>query len=86
MSIEQSVTTATERIVKREGVCGGDACVRGTRIPVWSIESWKRGVGQQDLEGYFTTPLTARDIQAALDYYRENTEEVEHQIVLDESA
>jgi uncharacterized protein (DUF433 family) len=28
---------ATDRITKTPGICGGDACVRGTRIPVWLL-------------------------------------------------
>ena len=27
----------TDRITKTPGVCGGDACIRGHRIPVWQM-------------------------------------------------
>jgi len=28
---------AEQRIVKTPGVCGGEACVRGTRLSVWGL-------------------------------------------------
>src|ERR1700687_4171994 len=30
------------RIVKSPGVCGGRACIRGTRITVWGLDAYKR--------------------------------------------
>src|SRR5258708_3890430 len=31
-----------EKIVKTAGVCGGDACIRDTRLTVWGLEEWRR--------------------------------------------
>ncbi|HLW67594.1 MAG TPA: DUF433 domain-containing protein [Gemmataceae bacterium] len=27
---------------KTPGVCGGDACIRNTRIPVWLLVAWMK--------------------------------------------
>jgi len=29
-------------IERTPGVCGGDACIAGTRIPVWVLEGFRR--------------------------------------------
>ncbi|MDB6167704.1 MAG: hypothetical protein JWM88_568 [Verrucomicrobia bacterium] len=34
--------TTTTAIEKRVGVCGGEACLTGTRIPVWLLEQARR--------------------------------------------
>ena len=32
----------TDRIAKNPDICGGDACIRGHRIPVWGLVEWRR--------------------------------------------
>lgn len=68
--------TTHDRIRKTPGVCGGDACVRETRIPVWLLHRF-RTLGRTDaqlLEDYPT--LTADDLRAAWDYARDNPGEI----------
>ncbi len=36
-------------IAKTPGVCGGDACIAGTRIPVWVLVDYRR-LGTSDSE------------------------------------
>ena len=48
---DQSVTTAstTPAIRRREGVLGGAACIRDTRITVWGLVEWRR-LGRSDAD------------------------------------
>jgi Protein of unknown function (DUF433) len=52
--LTQSISTKEHGIVKTRCVIGGDACIQGTRIPVWLLESYRRQ-GATDayiLDGY----------------------------------
>jgi uncharacterized protein (DUF433 family) len=74
-------------IEKTPGKCGGRACIRHTRLPVWSVVVARRlGVSDDDLLGYFVTPLTPDDIQAAWAYCEQNPEEIEADIQQNESV
>jgi uncharacterized protein (DUF433 family) len=62
------------------GVIGGDARVRNTRIPVWTlVELKKQGRTEAQLLEDFPG-LTQSDLDAVWDYYRENTAEIEDAI------
>ena len=74
-------------IQKSPDICGGDACIRDTRIPVWSLVVAKRlGTSEEEMLRYFVTPLNPADVQAALAYFEKNTEEIENDIRLNEEA
>ncbi len=74
-------------IQKRPTVCGGDACIRDTRIPVWSVvRANQLGVSADDLRTHFVTPLTAADVQAAMNYYVAHGDEIDNEIRLNEEA
>ena len=74
-------------IQKSPTVCGGDACIRDTRIPVWSIiRAHQLGAPPEELTSYFVTPLSTSDVQQALAYYDEHREEIENDIRLNEEA
>ena len=62
------------------GVCGGDPCVAGTRIPVWLLEAMRRdgATGQQFKDAY--PQLTSTDLEGAWEYVRRHPAEVEQQI------
>lgn len=67
----------TSWIEKSPEVCGGDACIRRTRIPVWLLVSF-RTQGMSDaklLEGY--PGLTQDDLEAAWAYCKDHSEEVD---------
>jgi uncharacterized protein (DUF433 family) len=73
-------TSATSFIEKTPGVCGGDARVRNTRIPVWLlVVARKWGRTEEELLADYPT-LTAADLDAVWDYYRENPLGVEQTI------
>ena len=67
-------------IRKIPGVCGGDACIRGTRIMVWLLVDLKRqGASDQEiLEGYPT--LRQEDLNAAWEYARQHPDEIKDAI------
>ncbi len=76
----------TSSVVKTPGVCGGDARVADTRIPVWLLVL-KRTHGQTDADVLAAYPtLTRADLDAVWDYYRDHTLEVEQTIWLADIA
>ena len=78
--------TTTDRITKTPGVCGGRACIHGTRIPVWVLYEWRR-LGNSDewiLAGYPT--LTLADLRAAWDYANNHRAEIDEDIRLNTEA
>jgi uncharacterized protein (DUF433 family) len=73
-------------ITKKAGVCGGSACIQGTRIPVWVLVNYFK-LGQtmeQLLEDY--PSLKSDDIKSALAYYKNNIEEIEREIEENENC
>jgi uncharacterized protein (DUF433 family) len=66
----------TQPIQKTPGVSGGSACVRDTRIAVWTLQRL-RELGRNDsqlLEDYPT--LAATDLSAAWEYVRQHGAEI----------
>jgi type III restriction enzyme len=71
-------------VQKTPDVCGGDACIRKTRITVWGLVLGRR-LGATDarlLEN--TVGLTPDDLAVAWDYYRRNRIEIDDAIRLNE--
>jgi uncharacterized protein (DUF433 family) len=61
-------------------VCGGSARITGTRIPVWSLESWRR-LGSSDDEILHNFPsLSAADLVNAWRYVERYLGEIEREI------
>ncbi|MBI5365772.1 MAG: DUF433 domain-containing protein [Planctomycetes bacterium] len=68
------------------GVCGGDACIVRTRIPVWVLEQARRlGTSEADLLHAYPT-LRAIDLAEAWAYARSHPQEIECQIREHEEA
>jgi uncharacterized protein (DUF433 family) len=68
-------------ITKIPGVCGGDACVEGTRIPVWVLVSYRRlGVSERELLANYPT-LFAADLANAWVYTAAHPEEIDQAIL-----
>jgi uncharacterized protein (DUF433 family) len=73
--------TAVPLISKTPNVCGGSACVRTTRIPVWSLVEWRaQGLLDQRLLEMYPS-LTREDLLAAWDYYRAHRDEIDEDIL-----
>ena len=72
--------TTTDHIIKTPGVCGGDACIRGHRIPVWVLVNYRRqgGTDADLLRAY--PSLVPADLAAAWEYVAANPEEIDRAI------
>jgi uncharacterized protein (DUF433 family) len=67
-------------IQKTSDVCGGDACIRRTRITVWGLVAYQRlGVSDHQLLQNFPG-LTQADLDLAWQYAQANPEEIERAI------
>jgi uncharacterized protein (DUF433 family) len=74
-------------IKKTPGVCGGDACIRTTRIPVWSLVQARRlGFSDQELVNQYDPPLSQADLDATWDYFHQHKDEIEEAIRENEEA
>lgn len=68
------------------GVCGGEACVVRTRIPVWVLEQARRlGSSEADLLRCYPT-LRAEDLANAWAYVRSHREEIGQEVRENEAA
>jgi type III restriction enzyme len=74
------MATTASWISKKPDRCGGDACVRDTRITVWGLVSYRR-LGLSD-EGilHAVQGLTPADLEAAWEYAAANEEEIDRAI------
>ncbi|MDY6806043.1 MAG: DUF433 domain-containing protein [Cyanobacteriota bacterium] len=73
-------------ITKTPGVCGGDACIEGTRIPVWLLVNARRlGISEGQLLYDYPT-LSATDLVNAWVYANAYPEEIETAILEQEEA
>jgi uncharacterized protein (DUF433 family) len=62
------------------GVCGGDARIAGSRIPVWTLEHYRRlGLTEAQILAAFPT-LRATDLVNAWSYVARHTDEIDRQI------
>ncbi len=73
-------------VSKRPDRCGGDACVRDSRITVWGLAAYRRlGMAdEQILEA--VVGLTPSDLEAAWDYVNNHTDEIEQAIQENEAG
>jgi uncharacterized protein (DUF433 family) len=68
---------ADRNIQKTEGVCGGYARIRNTRIPVWTIVSFQnQGADEAELLRNFPS-LTLFDLAATRAYYTTHRAEID---------
>jgi uncharacterized protein (DUF433 family) len=73
-------------IEKTQNVCGGDACIASTRVPVWSLEQARR-LGFSDAELLDAYPSLKRsDLNAAWAYVTTHPAEIETAIRENEEA
>jgi uncharacterized protein (DUF433 family) len=74
--LAQSLDTSWRGIEKTPGVCGGDACIALTRIPIWVLVNARNlGVGEAQLLKDYPT-LSATDLTNAWVYATVNPEEI----------
>ena len=66
-----------QRITRTPGVCGGKACIAGSRIRVMDIIIWYEHQGMTPDEIIFQFPdLKLSDVHIALAYYYDHLEEI----------
>lgn len=74
------MSTTASRITRKPGRCGGNACIRETRIPVWSLIESSR-LGNTDAILLAAYPgLTLADLIAAREYAAAHPTEIERAI------
>jgi type III restriction enzyme len=79
-----SETTQTNLILKTPGVCGANARIRDTRIPVWTLVSFRQqGASNEELLRNYPG-LTQQDLEAAWLYYEMHPEEIDQIIALND--
>jgi len=77
---------AEERVVKTPGVCGGEACINGTRLTVWGLVQWSR-LGWDEGRFFEAYPqLTKEDLAAAWEYAEKHKDEIDQAIRENEEA
>jgi uncharacterized protein (DUF433 family) len=73
--------TLIQHIESKPGVCGGKACIKGTRIRVQDIYVWHELQGKTADEIVSDFPqLTLADVHAALAHYWDNRDEIQQQM------
>ena len=84
--VVQELDDAFPGIDSTPGVCGGEACIVRTRIPVWVLEQSRRlGVSEEELLRSYPT-LRAEDLVNAWSYVRSHRSEIEDDIQANEGA
>jgi uncharacterized protein (DUF433 family) len=74
------MATTTSWISKRPDFCGGDACIRDSRIPVWVLVNFRRlGGSDADIEQSYPS-LCPADLEAAWEYAEANPDEIDEAI------
>jgi uncharacterized protein (DUF433 family) len=82
----QNLSSSWTGIDKTLGVVGGDACIAGTRIPVWDLVEYRR-LGASDLKILEAYPqLTATDLYHAWAYAEAFPDEIARAIAANEAA
>jgi uncharacterized protein (DUF433 family) len=78
--------TAGQLVSKRQDIQGGDACIHGTRIPVWVLVNYRR-LGGSDADVLAAYPsLKTEDLKCAWEYYASHRDEIECAIQEDEEV
>ena len=75
--LAQSLSNTWQGIEKTPGVCGGDACIANTRIPVWVLVNARHlGISEAQLLYDYPT-ITAADLANAWAYAEAYANEIE---------
>ncbi|MGA1843621.1 MAG: DUF433 domain-containing protein [bacterium] len=84
--VARDIGDAFPGIESIQGLCGGEACIVRTRIPVWALVQARRlGMSEADILRCYPT-LRAEDLANAWAYFRSHQDEIEQQIRENEEA
>ncbi|QLE58737.1 DUF433 domain-containing protein [Nostoc sp. TCL26-01] len=76
-SLTQTINIGAKGITKTPGVCGGEACIAGTRIAVWLlVEARRLGISEAELLQDYSH-INAADLVNAWAYANGHPEEIE---------
>jgi uncharacterized protein (DUF433 family) len=79
-TVEQLLAGLGSGIESTPDVCGGDPRIAGTRIPVWSLEHYRR-LGLTEAQILTAFPgLRAADLVNAWAFVADHTQEIDRQI------
>ncbi len=77
-SVMATTAQVYAHISKDPEVCGGKACIDGTRIRVMDIVGLhQHGYAPEKMLNVYSIPLTLAQVYAALTYYYDHPEEIE---------
>ena len=80
------MTMTATYISKKPDRCGGDACLRDTRITVWGLVAYRR-LGMSDAEIMRAVQgLTPGDLEAAWEYAAAHPKEIDEAIRANEEG
>jgi len=82
----QSLSNTWQGIEKTPGVCGGDARIAKTRIPIWSLVNYRHLGANDVLILQYFPHLSAADLAKAWAYAEGHPEEIEAAITRNEAA
>ena len=87
-TVTPPVGVSKEHITKTPGVCGGRACIAGTRIRVMDVVAQREvaGLTPEQILGVWETPITLADVYAALAYALDHADEIAADIELHRQA
>ena len=78
--LEHETSRVFPGIEKTTEVCGGSACIAGTRIPVWGLEEARR-LGAKEVGLLLSYPtLRAEDLAHAWAYVEAHRDEIDRDI------
>lgn len=84
--LTKSLSNGSQGITKTPSVCGGDACVANTRLPIWLFVSLRRqGTTDAELLKFYPY-LSAADLVNVWAYADAHFEEIEQAIRENEEA
>ncbi len=84
--IARDLSGTAPGIEHSSGICGGNARIAGTRIPIWTLVQYQKlGANEADLLRAFPT-LRAENLANAWAYYRTHKDEIEQQILENETV
>ncbi len=84
--LTQSLNNSWPGITKTPNLCGGDACIAKTRLPVWLFVSLRRQGSSDAKILEFYPHLNAENLVNVWTYADANSEEIEEAICKNEEA
>lgn len=85
-TVSRDLGVAFPGVESNPSVCGGEACIIRTRIPVWLLEQARRlGTTEAEILRAYPT-LRAADLVNAWNYVRNHRDEIDQQIRDNEEA